>query len=166
MLEELNVSSIVKQTARLLETAIPQKASLSLDLTNALPLIKGDASQVRQVLINLVNNASDALGDRPGEISIRTGLMWAESGELTSLQSGHIVPAGCYVYLEVADTGSGMDAGMLGKIFDPFFTTKFAGRGLGLPAVMGIARAHRGSIRVTSVPGEGTAVRVFFPALD
>jgi PAS domain S-box-containing protein len=164
--EELDLSRTIEQTMRLLVSAISRDARLSLDLAADLPLIEGDAGQLRQMLLNLANNASDALAGRLGEISIRTGLMWAETGELMSLQSGHVVPSGLYVYVEVADTGSGMDASTLGKIFDPFFTTKFAGRGLGLSAVMGIARAHHGSIRVDSTPGQGTAVRVYFPTLE
>jgi PAS domain S-box-containing protein len=166
VLEGLDLSRTVEMTGPLLQSAISKKASLSFELTPDLPLIEGDAGQIRQILINLANNASDALEDAAGEICVRTGLAWAESGELTPLQPGRILPAGLYVYLEVSDTGAGMDAGMLGRIFDPFFTTKFAGRGLGLPVVMGIARSHRGSIRVESKPGEGTAVRVFFPALE
>ena len=166
VLEALEVSQIVVGTTRLLESIVSKKAAVTLDLAPELPHVEADASQVRQVLINLANNASDALGDHSGEIAIRTGLVWAEAGELPSLQSGHMVPAGFYVYLEVADTGSGMDAETLSKIFDPFFTTKFTGRGLGLPAVMGIVRAHRGSIRVMSIVGQGTAVRVFFPVRE
>jgi CheY-like chemotaxis protein len=166
VLEALDVSQLVKRTERLLESMISKKAAFTLDLTSELPHIEADAGQVRQVLINLANNASDALGDRTGEVAIRTGLMWAEGGELPSLQSGQMVPAGTYVYLEVADSGSGMDSETLGKIFDPFFTTKFTGRGLGLPAVLGIVRGHRGSIRVVSDVGQGTVVRVYFPALE
>ncbi|MCU1239062.1 MAG: sensor hybrid histidine kinase [Candidatus Solibacter sp.] len=166
VLERVDLSRMVEQTVRLLESVISKKAVLTLDLAPDLPMVEGDLSQVRQMLINLASNASDALEDRSGEIWIRTGLMWAENGELSSLHAGHTVPAGLYVYLEVADTGSGMDADTVGRIFDPFFTTRFAGRGLGLPAVMGITRAHRGSIRVVSAPSQGTTVRIFFPALQ
>jgi CheY-like chemotaxis protein len=166
MLEALNVSQIVGGTARLLESVVSTNALLTLDLAPDLPRIDADASQLRQVLLNLVNNASDALGDRKGQISVRTGLEWVEGGELPTLQSGHMVPAGFYVYLEVKDTGSGMDAETLAKMFDPFFTTKFTGRGLGLPAVIGIVRAHHGSIRVVSTIGQGTEVRVYLPVRE
>ena len=166
VLEALDVSQMVERTARLLESMVSKKAALTLDLAPGLPRIEADAGQVRQVLINLATNANDALGDRSGRIAIRTGMFWAEDGDLPSLQSGYIMPAGAYVYLEVADTGCGMDAETLAKIFDPFFTTKFTGRGLGLPAVMGIVRSHRGSLRVTSGVAEGTVVRVFFPVLE
>jgi two-component system cell cycle sensor histidine kinase/response regulator CckA len=156
----------VEGTERLLEPLISKKAAITLDLSRGLPRIEADAGQVRQVLINLATNASDAIGDRNGRITIRTGMLWAEDGDLPPIQSGHIVPAGAYVYLEVADTGSGMDAETLARIFDPFFTTKFTGRGLGLSAVMGIVRAHRGTLRVTSNVAKGTVVRVFFPVMN
>jgi PAS domain S-box-containing protein len=166
VLKPLDVSPLVESTARLLESLVSRKSTLSFELTGDLPQIEADAGQVRQILVNLVNNAAEALGERKGKIAIRTGLMWAEGGELHSLNSGHMVPAGSYVYLEVTDTGAGMDKDTVARIFDPFFTTKFTGRGLGLPAVLGIVRAHRGSIQVVSNPGQGTKIRVFFPALD
>jgi len=96
-------------------------------------------------------------------VVIATGMQWAETGELPPLEAGRILPAGLYVYVDVADTGSGMDAETLPKIFDPFFSTRFAGRGLGLAAVLGIVRSHKGSIKVTSSVGHGTAIRVLFP---
>uniref|UniRef100_Q02B07 histidine kinase n=1 Tax=Solibacter usitatus (strain Ellin6076) TaxID=234267 RepID=Q02B07_SOLUE len=165
-LKPLEVSPLVESTTRLLDSLVSRKTALSFELTENLPRIEADAGQFRQILVNLVNNAVEAMGERKGQIAISTGLVWAEGGELPPLNSGHMVPAGSYVYLEVADTGTGMDTATLAKIFDPFFTTKFTGRGLGLPAVLGIVRAHRGSIRVVSNPGEGTKIRVFFPALD
>jgi PAS domain S-box-containing protein len=166
VLEALDLSQIANGTARLLESIVSPNAKLAMDLSPELPRIDADASQIRQVIINLVNNASDALGNHEGEIALHTGLVWADGGELPTLQSGHMVPAGFYVYLEVKDTGSGMDAETLAKMFDPFFTTKFTGRGLGLPAVIGIVRAHRGSIRVASKVGQGTEVRVYFPVRE
>jgi len=166
VLESLDISRIVEGTARLLESMLSKKAHLVLELAATSPPIEADAAQIRQVLINLATNASDALADRAGEIAIRTGVMWAEAGELPSLHAGRATPAGLYAYLEVADTGCGIDPETLAKIFDPFFTTKFTGRGLGLPAVLGIVRAHRGSIRVASTPGQGTVVRAFFPTME
>jgi two-component system, cell cycle sensor histidine kinase and response regulator CckA len=143
-----------------------RKAEIHFNLARHLPRVDADAGQLRQVVVNLVTNASDALGENAGKITVSTGLMWAEGGELPSVQTGRTVPAGLYVFLEVNDTGCGMDAAMLSRIFDPFFTTKFTGRGLGLAAVIGIVRGHHGSIKVNSRPGDGTTVRVLFPALE
>src|SRR5215471_14201789 len=166
LLEPLDVSKMVECTTRLMESTLSRKASIKLALTPKLPQIEADNGQVRQVIMNLATNASDALRDGPGEVRIATGLLWAEGGELPSLKTGRIMPAGLYVWIEVADTGEGMDRATLDRIFDPFFSTRFTGRGLGLAAVLGIVRAHRGSITVLSEPGKGSTFRVFFPALE
>jgi len=166
LLEPLDLSKMVQNTQRLLESTLSRKATIKLALAPNVPTIEGDGGQLRQVMVNLATNASDALGDRPGEIRISTGLFWAEGGELPSLKTGRIMPAGLYVWLEVADTGEGMDRATIERIFDPFFSTRFTGRGLGLAAVLGIVRAHRGSITVTSEPGKGSTFRVYFPAMD
>lgn len=164
--ELVNLSGMVSNTVRLIESMISKRATLKLDLAAEVPRIEGDSGQLRQVILNLATNASDALGDQPGEVRIATGLIWLEGGELPSLKTGRVMPAGLYVWLEIADTGAGMDRATLDRIFDPFFSTKFTGRGLGLAAVMGIVRAHRGSITVASEPGRGATFRVFFPAVD
>jgi PAS domain S-box-containing protein len=166
LLEPLDVSKMVECTTRLMESTLSRKATIKLALTPKLPQIEADNGQVRQVIMNLATNASDALRDGPGEVRIATGLLWAEGGELPSLKTGRIMPAGLYVWIEVADTGEGMDRATLDRIFDPFFSTRFTGRGLGLAAVLGIVRAHRGSITVSSEPGKGSTFRVYFPALD
>jgi PAS domain S-box-containing protein len=166
LLEPLDLSKIVETTERLLESTLSRKAAIKLGLQPELPRIEADGGQIRQVIMNLAGNASDALGDQAGEIRISTGLVWAEGNELPSLKTGRIMPAGLYVWLEIADTGEGMDRATLDRIFDPFFSTRFTGRGLGLAAVLGIVRAHRGSITVTSEPGKGSTFRVYFPALD
>ncbi len=165
-LQALDVGKLIEGMAQLLESLVSKKATLRRNLATALPHIEADSSQVRQVVINLTTNGADALGDRSGSIEISTGVMWAERGELPSLEAGRSLRAGLYVYVEVRDTGGGMDAQTQAKIFDPFFTTKFTGRGLGLAAVLGIMRGHCGSIQVTSQAGEGTIVRVLFPAKD
>jgi two-component system, cell cycle sensor histidine kinase and response regulator CckA len=165
VLEPLDLSHTVDSTARLLDSMISKKARVKLYLPGDLPRIEADEGQLRQIVINLATNASDALEERPGEVSIVTGMQWLEMGELPSLEAGHVLPAGLYVYLEVSDTGTGMDVETLPRIFDPFFSTKFAGRGLGLAAVMGIVRSHKGCIKVTSTIGQGTTMRVLFPAL-
>jgi PAS domain S-box-containing protein len=166
LLEPMDLSKMVESTERLLESTLSRKAAIKLDLQADLPKIEADGGQIRQVIVNLASNASDALGDQPGEVRISTGLVWAEGNELPSLRTGRIMPAGLYVWLEVADTGEGMDRATIDRIFDPFFSTRFTGRGLGLAAVLGIVRAHRGSITVTSEPGTGSTFRVYFPSLD
>jgi CheY-like chemotaxis protein len=124
------------------------------------PHIRGDATQIRQVIMNLITNASDALGERTGKITVTLGVL--ETGPLTPCLAG-TPPDGESVVLEVTDTGSGMDPETLERIFDPFFSTKFTGRGLGLAAVLGIMRGHQGAIQVLSRPGQGTTFRLLFP---
>jgi CheY-like chemotaxis protein len=126
-------------------------------------LISADATQLRQVVMNLITNASDALVERAGTITVSTGAVNIEPGELQRAQPVGGLTPGEYVFLEVADTGSGMDADTQARIFEPFYTTKFTGRGLGLAAVLGIMRGHEGAIQVDSVVGEGTTFRLFFP---
>jgi PAS domain S-box-containing protein len=154
VLRHLDLSREVHEMAMLLRTAISKQAVLLWELEPDIPSISADETQIRQIVMNLITNASDALGDDPGTISLRTGT--ARGEELGT--------AGEFVYLEVADSGIGMASETLQRIFDPFFSTKFSGRGLGLAAVMGIVEAHHGLIRIRTAPGEGTAFRVLFPA--
>jgi len=142
----VELSGLVRRIRELIEAAIPKKIALRLQLATGLPAIEADVNQIQQIVLNLVGNAAEAIDECIGTIAISTGLD-PEGG----------------VYLEVADTGCGMDADTKARIFDPFFTTKFTGRGLGLAAVAGIVRSHKGSVRVTSAPNEGSAFRVCFP---
>ena len=151
----LDLSREVREMATLLRTAINKQARLVWDLAPDLPPVVVDPTQVRQVVMNLITNASDALGETGGTITLRTGI-----GEDSDAGAD---PAPC-VFLEVADTGCGMDNSTLQRIFDPFFSTKFTGRGLGLAAVMGIVERHEGHIRIRTAPDEGTTFRVLFPA--
>jgi PAS domain S-box-containing protein len=144
--QELELSSVVGRIRELVEAAVPKKIALKMRLATGLPPIEADDNQVQQIILNLVNNSAEAIGDQTGTIVIETG----------------IDPGGA-VFLEVADTGCGMDAATKARIFDPFFTTKFTGRGLGLAAVSGIARGHKASIEVRSAPNQGAAFRVCFP---
>ena len=164
IVEPLNLSSIIEDTAKLLHLSISQKAVLVLRLTRPLPAIEADAAQIRQILMNLVINASDALMEQPGTISVITGVARCDSDCFKNMHVHQELRAGPYVYLEVCDTGCGMDKETLSKIFDPFFTTKFAGRGLGLAAILGIVRGHKGAIKIDSEPGRGSSFRVLFPA--
>ena len=158
--EPLSLSNLVEEMGSLLETAISKKAVLERRYAPDLPAIEGDAAQIRQVVMNLITNASDALGDHTGRITLSTGTM--ACGPLTPCLAG-TPPDGEAVYLEVTDTGSGMDADTLPRIFDPFFTTKFTGRGLGLAAVLGIMHGHHGAVQVSSQVGQGTSFRLIFP---
>ncbi|PFG72837.1 PAS domain-containing hybrid sensor histidine kinase/response regulator [Tepidiforma thermophila] len=160
----LQLNALVEEMAHLLRVSVGAGVRLVLDLAPGLPPVVGDATQLRQVVMNLVINASDAIGAGEGTVRVTT----AAAPGRPELFAGAVVTPGelaaRYVVLEVADTGSGMDAATLTRIFDPFFTTKFTGRGLGLAAVLGIVRGHQGGISVTSAPGEGTRFRVMLPA--
>jgi len=161
-----NLSDLVRDTADLLRVSIPRRVALDLHLAPDLPPILADATQIRQVVMNLLTNASEAVGDSPGTITLVTGSVHADRAYLAGAFVDEDIPEGDYVFLDVSDTGCGMDAETRAKIFDPFFSTKFSGRGLGLAAVLGIVRGHRGAVRVYSEPGQGTAVKVLFPAAE
>ncbi len=156
---QLDLSLEVREMGTLLRTAISKQATLAWDLAPDLPAITADPTQLRQVVMNLITNASDALGDGTGSITLRTGI-----DEDTDRGDTDDAPRPA-VFLEVTDTGCGMDSGTLQRIFDPFFSTKFTGRGLGLAAVMGIVQSHHGHVRIRTAPGEGTAFRVVLPAV-
>jgi PAS domain S-box-containing protein len=165
VVRNLSLNRLVHDTAHLLKISISKGADLHFNLHESLPAIEADATQIRQVIMNLVINASEAIGEGGGSINLSTGLAEAEredfvKGELTVTQEAL---RGTCVFLEVADSGIGMDAETKAKIFDPFFTTKFTGRGLGLAAVLGIVRGHKGALRIDSAPGKGTTFRIYFP---
>jgi two-component system cell cycle sensor histidine kinase/response regulator CckA len=162
----VDLSELVQEMGRMLEVSITKKAVLRYHFPENLPPVKIDMTQIRQVMMNLMTNASDAIGDRSGYIAISTGLTTIEPGEEHISFSGDELAAGPYVTLEVADTGCGMDDDTLARIFDPFFTTKFTGRGLGMAALQGIIRGDMGDIVITSTLGEGTTVKVLLPAVD
>jgi PAS domain S-box-containing protein len=162
----LNLNRLAEDMIELLHTSISKKALLDWGLSEGLPLIEGDASQIRQVLMNLITNASEALGDHSGVITLRTGVMAADRSYLERAYLGDEAKEGEYVYLEVSDTGCGMTEDIRQKIFDPFFSTKFTGRGLGLAAVLGIVRGHKGVLTVDSEPGHGATFRLLFPGSE
>jgi len=166
VVQPLSLSQLVRETTSLMEVSLGSKASLQLDLAAGLPAFQGDATQVRQILMNLVLNASEALGAKGGVINVRTGAVQATHEYLEKVKFHDQAAEGRHVVVEVSDNGIGMDAATQARIFDPFFTTKFTGRGLGLAAVLGIVRGHNGAIQVYSEPGRGTTFKVFFPALD
>ncbi len=161
---ELDLRALVDETAHLLEASISKKTSLRFEFAPDVPPVEADATGLGQIVMNLVVNASEALGEENGVVKVRTGVMDCTEEYLRDIYLEEDLAEGRYCYFEVSDTGCGMDPETLGKIFDPFFSTKFAGRGLGLAAVMGIVRSHSGGIRVVSEPGKGTTVRVLLPA--
>jgi PAS domain S-box-containing protein len=160
----IDLSTLVEEIRGLLEPTISKKVSLRLDLDRALPAIEADVAQVQQVVMNLVINGAEAIGDQRGTVVVTTGVQDLDEDAILRLQGGHRVSPGRFVFLDVHDSGCGMDEATQAKIFDPFFTTKFTGRGLGLAAVLGIMRSHGGAVQVHSTPGQGTTFRILFPA--
>ncbi len=158
------LSEVVEEMLHILQVSISKKAALHLSLARELPAIEADPGQLRQVVMNLVVNASEAIGEASGAIGITTGAIECDRDLLASTWVDDDLAPGRYVFLEVVDSGHGMTREEQSRIFDPFYTTKFTGRGLGLAAVFGIVRGHRGAIQVQSAPGKGTTFRVLFPA--
>ncbi|MDA8139285.1 MAG: ATP-binding protein [Desulfobacteraceae bacterium] len=165
MVARYDLPTIVGEMTQMLEASVSKKIILRYIFDADIPPVMADASQMKQIVINLVSNAAESISDRKGEISITIGVMFCDRDYLSQCHFNNHLPEGQYVFLEVADTGQGMDAQTREKIFDPFFTTKFVGRGLGLAAVLGIVRSHGGTIRVDSEPGRGTTIRVLLPAM-
>ena len=136
---------------------------LQLELGDRLPAVEADVAQIQQLVLNLVVNGAEAIGDQPGNVLVTTGVQDVDAAGAIGLVGPAPLAPGRYVFLEVRDTGCGMDDATKAKIFDPFFTTKFAGRGLGLAATLGIVRGHKGAVGLSSKPGKGTSFRVFLP---
>jgi two-component system cell cycle sensor histidine kinase/response regulator CckA len=164
-LEELDVSTLIENMTPLLKSSISKKVSLIFNLEKKLPRIVADLSQIRQVFLNLVVNASEAIGDRSGTILIKTDVINANNMDFSELYLDSESAEERYVVVDISDSGPGMSEQTKSKIFDPFFTTKFIGRGLGLAVVLGIVRGHKGMIKVFTEPGSGTTFKVFFPVI-
>lgn len=165
VVEPIDVSTLVRDIAQLLALSIPKHCWLVFDLASDAVVVEGDATQLRQVVMNLIINAAEAIGDESGTITISSGA--AEVGTASSARHGlhDDLPDGRYGFVRVADTGHGMTDEVKQRIFDPFFTTKFTGRGLGLAAALGIVRGHHGALRGESEPGRGSAFTLLLPAL-
>ena len=161
--EMVDLSQETADVVRLVQGSISKKISVFLDFPKDLPKIKADKGQLQQVVMNLVVNAAEAIGDTPGLLSIQTGVRELTAEQLRHAITGADIQPGPYAFVEVRDTGCGMDDDTKTRIFDPFFTTKFTGRGLGLAAVGGIVRGHKGAICVNTVPEKGSTFAVFFP---
>ena len=165
--EEIDLNRLVKENIQILEVSVPKTVQLMFELDPSSPHIRGDISQIQQVVMNLIINGGEAIAPNPGAISVRTGRIALAENDAeywkytnTPLQSGN------YAFLRVTDTGGGIKPGVLSRIFDPFFSTKFTGRGLGLAAVLGIVRGHQGGLRIASKEGEGSEFEVIFPLLS
>jgi PAS domain S-box-containing protein len=165
VVELIDLSALIGSISNLIRTSIPKLVHLRLQLVEGLPLIEGDMAQIQQIVMNLVINAAEAIGAKPGSILIQTALQPVDEHYLLTLaEPAIILPPGDYVMMEVHDNGCGMDDETRAKIFDPFFTTKFTGRGLGLSAVLGIVRGHRGALKVYTKPGQGSTFKLLLPA--
>jgi len=164
VLAHLDLARVVREMSHLLGAVVPEQVAIEYELSQSLPPVEADAAQIRQVLMNLVTNASDAIGSRPGVITVRIRVVDADAGYLADTFVDDGLAPGRFVCLEVSDTGAGMTPETVAKIFDPFYTTKFVGRGLGLAAVLGILRGHKGAIKVSSEPSRGTTFTALLPA--
>jgi PAS domain S-box-containing protein len=160
-LEPVDVSRLVEEMLGLLKLSISKNAVLNTDLRANLPPVRGNAAQIRQIVMNLIINASEAIGEKDGLIQVITSVV--HTRPTVALEGAATLPEGDYLRLEVSDNGCGMTEETRRKIFDPFFSTKFAGRGLGLAVVQGAVRAHGGAIDLMSAPGRGTSVQILFP---
>jgi len=167
VVEPLDLSALVRETSNLIKTSIPMTVELRLQLAPDLPAIEGDASQIQQLVMNLVLNGAEAIEEgKTGLVVVTTGLQIVDEAYMQQVLTRDEITPGKYVTLDVTDTGCGMTDATVARIFDPFFTTKFAGRGLGLAAATGIVRGHRGVLKVHSVPGKGSSFRILFPATE
>lgn len=166
VIQKLDLAQTVKEMAQMLEISISKKTQLRYDFTPDLPAISGDATQLRQVILNLVLNASEAIGDNIGVIAIRTGYLECDRAYLSETWIDDRLPEGPYLMLEISDNGCGIKKEIIPKIFDPFFTTKFTGRGLGMAAVLGIVRSHNGAIKIYSEEGKGSTFRLLLPCMS
>ncbi len=164
VIEHMYLNEVIEEMTHMLKTSISKKVLLNLNLEKMAPPIEGDPAQIRQVIMNLVINASEAIGDKSGVVTVSTGARYCDAAYLQETFHVDSLPAGLYVSAEVSDTGCGMDRETQLRIFEPFFTTKFTGRGLGMSAVLGIMRGHKGALKVYSEPGRGTTFRLLFPA--
>ncbi len=162
-IEILNLNELINGVLHLINVSIPKKISLQFHLDSHVSNILGDSTQMRQILMNLIINAAESIGGETGVINISTGQQNLTTEDLQNSYLGEKLPTGIYSWLEVKDSGSGMTEETMERIFEPFFTTKFTGRGLGLSAVLGIIRSHKGAIIIDSKINKGTTFRILFP---
>ena len=166
VIQTIDLRELATEMIHMLEVSISKKTAIHCQFADPVPAIDADPSQIRQVIMNLIINASEAIGEQSGDITLAIGAMICDRAFMANAVADSDLPEGKYAYLEVTDTGCGLDAATQSRIFEPFFTTKFTGRGLGLAAVLGIVRGHKGAIKVTSEKGKGSTFRVLFPAVS
>lgn len=164
VIKSINLAGLVEEMTTMLQVSVSKRVQLRFNFAPLLPPVDADPTQLQQIVMNLVINASEAMGENSGVITVTTGYFHGDQAGLKELCLDEQLAEGTYVYLEVSDTGCGMDQETMAKIFDPFFTTKYPGRGLGLAAAQGIVRGHKGAFKVRSEPGKGTTFTVFLPA--
>lgn len=163
-IQPVEFNALIRETTDFLQAALPKNVAVATDLQEGLPAIHADAAQLQQVLMNLVINASEAIGTKPGVVTVSTSLTALDERQIASEFTGQPLTPGRFVRLRVRDSGCGMSPETLARIFEPFFTTKFTGRGLGLATMLGTVRAHRGGVKVRSTVGQGTEFTLLFPA--
>ncbi|MBC8088511.1 MAG: PAS domain-containing protein [Phycisphaerae bacterium] len=164
LLEPLDLSVLVRQLRPVLQTALGARASLISELADHIPVVHADAEQLRQAIVNVVTNAAEAIGERAGTVKVMSTEESLNETRLQRCLSGNRAKPGLFACISVNDDGIGMDEATLARVFDPFFSTRLAGRGLGLAATLGIVHGHSGALEVSSAPGRGTTMRMYFPA--
>ncbi len=160
---QVNMRVLVDEMVTMLKATLPQNAEINTDLAIEIPFVNGDAGQIRQIIMNLIINASESLGKEQGKIGVSLATATVIAGQSDRDYNGKSIPPGEYVCLEVTDNGCGMDEETKWRIFEPFYTTKFPGRGLGMSAVLGIINSHEGALQLRSQPGQGTTIKVYLP---
>ncbi|MDX8405644.1 MAG: response regulator [Mariprofundus sp.] len=163
VIETINLSTLIRSITDLLQVSISKNVTLRLELDEQLPHIDADSAQMQQVVMNLIINASEAIGEENGNIIIHTGTIDVDKAYAQSNLINDALPDGRYIFMDISDTGCGMDKNTLDKLYDPFFTTKFTGRGLGMSAILGIIRGHQGAIKVYSEQGKGSRFKILLP---
>ena len=165
VIQPVDISALVREMTKLVQASVPKTVVVQLRLAPVLPAVVADVAQLQQLIMNLIINAAEAIGNNSGTVTVTTGKLQISGSEIKGA-TGWSDPAtpGIYVFFEVEDTGAGMDEATIARIFDPYFTTKFTGRGLGLSAALAIVRGHEGFIQVISSPGRGSTFKVLLPA--
>ena len=162
-LKQLDINQLVKENCDLFRLTVPKNITMRTELSEPVPKVLGDAGQLQQVIMNLITNASEAIGSEPGSILIATGVQECDQTLLNYSRLDEKPEPGYFIYIDVTDSGCGMDKVTQQRVFEPFYTTKFTGRGLGMASVMGIIKAHKGAILLYSEPGLGSTFKILLP---